>query len=61
MYDDLTPEQMRRIAASLSDMGRKGDTQLVHVNKKEVELLKKLGSGTKNPDTGLLEFYHYHC
>tara|TARA_B100000212_G_scaffold342369_2_gene329128 strand:+ start:2194 stop:3729 length:1536 start_codon:yes stop_codon:yes gene_type:complete len=57
MYDDLTPEQMRRIAASLSDMGRKGDTQLVHVNKKEVELLKTLGSGTKNPNTGLLEFY----
>ena len=57
MYDDLTPEQMRRIAASLSDMGRKGDTQLVHVNAKEVELLKKLGSGTTNPNTGLLEFY----
>ena len=54
---NLSKDQMQNIAQSLSDMGRYGDTQLVHVNKDEVELLKQVGSGTRNPQTGLLEFF----
>lgn len=57
MSNDLSPAQMKAMAQSLSDMGRRGDTQLVHVTPQEVELLKKIGSGTRNPDTGLLEFF----
>ena len=57
MSKDLSPDQMKAMAQALSDMGRRGDTQLVHVTKEEVELLKKIGSGTRNPETGLLEFY----
>ena len=57
MSNDLSPAQMKAMAQSLSDMGRRGDTQLVHVTPQEVELLKKIGSGTRNPNTGLLEFY----
>ena len=56
MSNDLSPAQMRAMAQSLSDMGRLGDTQLVHVTPDEVEILKKLGNGTRNPATGLLEF-----
>ena len=55
MSNDLSPAQMRAMAQSLSDMGRFGDTQLVHVTPEEVEILKKLGNGTRNPATGLLE------
>ena len=54
---NLTPSQMKRIAASLSEQGRYGDTQLVHVNEEEVKLLEKIGSGTINPNTGLKEFF----
>ena len=39
-------------------MGRYGDTEVVHVNPQEVEMLKKMGgSGTINPETGLREFF----
>ena len=55
MSNDLSPAQMKAMAQSLSDMGRRGDTQLVHVTPQEVEL-QKIGSGTRNPNTGLLEF-----
>lgn len=54
---NLTQDQIRKIAASLSSQGRYGDSQLVHVNKDEVKLLEKVGSGTTNPATGLREFY----
>ena len=38
--------------------GRFGDTELVHVNKQERDLLKALGgSGTINPETGLREYF----
>lgn len=57
MSNDLSPEQMKKIAASMSSMGRYGDSQLVHVNPQEVALLEKIGSGTTNPHTGLREFY----
>lgn len=56
MSNDLSPVQMRAMAQALSDMGRFGDTQLVHVTPEEVDLLKKVGNGTRNPATGLLEF-----
>jgi hypothetical protein len=42
----------------LASEGRYGDTELVHVNKVEKELLKSLGgSGTTNPETGLKEYW----
>ena len=38
--------------------GRRGDTQLAHINKREAALLKDAGgSGTINPNTGMQEFY----
>lgn len=38
--------------------GRRGDTELAHVNKREAALLKDAGgSGTINPSTGMPEFY----
>jgi hypothetical protein len=42
----------------LAQMGRRGDTQLAHVTKGEMALLKALGgAGTRNPKTGLPEFW----
>ena len=38
--------------------GRFGDTELVHVNKEEKDLLESLGgAGTINPETGLKEYW----
>lgn len=55
---DLTPSQMRKLAAALSDEGRMGDSELVHVTPEEVEMLKSAGgAGTVNPVTGLREFW----
>jgi hypothetical protein len=46
------------IAAMLSSKGRGNDTLLAHITPREAEILKAAGgSGTTNPDTGLLEFY----
>jgi len=46
------------IAAMLAGKGRGNDTLLAHITPKEAEILKAAGgSGTINPDTGLLEFY----
>ena len=40
----------------LASMGRRGDTELEHVNKNEQRMLKAMGaSRTKNPRTGLTE------
>ena len=45
------------IAALLQSKGRNKDTILAHITPKEAALLKKRGgSGSTNPDTGLLEF-----
>ena len=45
------------IAALLQSKGRNKDSILAHINPKEAALLKKHGgAGSKNPDTGLLEF-----
>lgn len=42
----------------LASQGRNGDNQLAHVNNWEAALLKMLGgAGTRNPNTGLKEFY----
>lgn len=51
-------EQFNRLYKELSDHGIKGDTELVHVNEFEVQVLKALGgSGTKNTVTGLRQFF----
>lgn len=42
----------------LASQGRRGDTQLAHINRREAAILKDMGgSGTINPDTGMEEFY----
>lgn len=47
----------KRMAAALAQMGRKGDSHLAHLNKREMELLHRAtDGGTVNPKTGLLEF-----
>lgn len=52
------------IAKALAAHGRKGDTELIHVSKKELADLEKYGSGigihlTKNPATGLPEAFNW--
>lgn len=48
------------LAQALRSKGRYGDTDLVHVNEQEKQLLKMAGgSGTINPHTGLQEFSSY--
>jgi len=52
---------IRETAQDLSEKGRYGDTEVVHVNPQEVEMLKKMGgSGTINPETGLREFFTFN-
>lgn len=44
--------------AGVAAAGRYGDSELVHVNEEEVEMLiQQGGSGTRNPTTGLREFF----
>ena len=55
--NSLSSFQVRSLAKQLSDKGRRGDTELAHVNPFEKELLKYIGgSGTINPNTGLREY-----
>ena len=50
-------DELSKIAKLLQSKGRGKDTILAHITPKEAELLKKLGGrGSKNPETGLLEF-----
>ena len=56
--------QLSGIAKALAAHGRKGDTELVHVSKKELEMLEKYGEGlgihlTRNPQTGLPEAFNW--
>lgn len=56
--------QLSGIAKALAAHGRKGDTELVHVSKKELETLEKYGEGlgihlTRNPQTGLPEAFNW--
>jgi len=45
------------LAELLQSKGRDGDSILAHISPKEAKMLKKAGGrGSKNPDTGLLEF-----
>lgn len=51
---------LKKIASDLAKKGRGGDSMLAHITPKEAEMLKSAGgSGTINPDTGLLEFYDW--
>lgn len=53
----IPPRLLKQMADALAAQGRGGDTELVHVNKDEIELLKRSGgSGAVNPNTGLREF-----
>ena len=48
---------IKHLYADVAGMGDGGDTELAHVNLKEVALLKAHGgAGTINPRTGLVEF-----
>lgn len=48
---------VRKIAALLQSKGRGNDTILAHITPQEAALLRaRGGSGTTNPETGLLEF-----
>lgn len=51
---------LKKIASDLAKKGRGGDSMLAHITPKEARMLKSAGgSGTINPDTGLLEFYDW--
>jgi hypothetical protein len=48
----------KKAAQHLQRQGRYGDTMLAHINPREAAMLKAAGgSGTRNPKTGLVEFY----
>jgi len=54
MAGSIAQNHLSRVAAQ----GRYGDTELVHVNEQEKDLLEYLGgSGSVNPNTGLTEYY----
>lgn len=56
--DVLGSRDVKSIARQLQRMGRRGDTMLAHITPREAAKLKREGgSGTRNPDTGLLEFF----
>jgi hypothetical protein len=49
---------LKTLAKELQSKGRNGDTMLAHINPQEAGILKALGgSGTRNPDTGLPEYF----
>ena len=55
--DVLGTTDAKSVALKLQRMGRGNDTILAHITPREARLLKaRGGSGTRNPDTGLLEF-----
>ena len=54
----MSHDAMHEAMKHAEKAGRKGDTELVHINKHEEEMLKAAGgSGTTNPRTGLKEYY----
>jgi len=58
MANNLAQNHLSKIASK----GRFGDTELVHVNQQEKDLLKSLGgSGTINPETGLNEYWVFQA
>ena len=49
---------LKTLAKELQSKGRYGDTILAHINPQEAGILKALGgSGARNPDTGLPEYF----
>lgn len=55
--DMMADINMPALAQLLQKMGRGKDKVLAHITKEEAALLKKRGgAGTRNPETGLLEF-----
>lgn len=49
---------LAEIAKMLQSKGRGGDSILAHITKREAQMLKDAGgSGTVNPETGLMEFF----
>jgi len=51
-------ELYKFLHGEVSNAGRKGDTELAHINKFESRILRMLGgSGSINPDTGLKEYF----
>jgi len=51
-------ENLPSLAKIVQSKGRRGDTVLAHISRREAEMLKRRGgSGTINPDTGLPEFF----
>ena len=49
---------MLNSTGSIASLGRKGDTELAHINSVEAQMLKSIGgSGSKNPLSGLKEFF----
>ena len=49
--------ELKPIAKAIASYGRDGDTMLAHITPAEARMLRRRGgSGTTNPDTGLLEF-----
>jgi hypothetical protein len=56
LHTEMTAD-LPAVAALLQKKGRGKDTILAHITPKEAALLKQRGGrGSKNPDTGLLEF-----
>ena len=56
--------QLSGIAKALAAQGRHGDDTLVHVSRKELAMLERMGDGigvhmTKNPQTGLPEAFNW--
>ena len=50
---------LKTLAKELQSKGRYGDTVLAHINPQEAGILKALGgAGTRNPDTGLPEYFN---
>lgn len=51
---------LHKLAAQIADKGRYGDTELVHMNRSEIEGLERmLGTLTRNPHTGQLEAFSW--
>ena len=56
----LSRPQLKNLVKQISALGAPDDTQLAHITKEEMELLKNLGgSGHTDPDTGIQSFSRF--